>query len=45
MNHQDTETQRLKLNELSHRVIGLGMEVHREPGPGLLEASHEEVLA
>ena len=45
MNHKDTETQRLKLNELSHRVIGLCMEVHRELGPGLLESAYEEALA
>ena len=49
MNHKDTETQsdaqRQKLNELSHRVIGLCMEVHRELGPGLLESAYEEALA
>ena len=45
MNHQDPETQRTKLNELSHRVIGLCMEVHRELGPGLLESTYEEALA
>ena len=45
MNHGDTETQRQKLNELTHRVIGLCMEVHREVGPGLLETAYEEALA
>ncbi len=45
MNHEDTDTQRAKLNELSHRVIGLCMEVHRELGPGLLESAYEEALA
>ena len=50
MNHEDTETQspetqREKLNDLSHRVIGLCMEVHRELGPGLLESAYEEALA
>ena len=45
MNHEDTEAQRTKLNELSHRVIGLCMEVHRELGPGLLESAYEEALA
>jgi len=45
MNHEDTETQRLRLNELSHRVIGLCIEVHRELGPGLLESAYEEALA
>ena len=45
MNHEDTEAQRTKLNELSHRVIGLCIEVHRELGPGLLESAYEEALA
>ena len=45
MNHKDTEAQRENLNELSHRVIGLCMEVHRELGPGLLESAYEEALA
>ncbi len=45
MNHKDTETQRSELNELSHRVIGLCMEVHRELGAGLLESAYEEALA
>jgi GxxExxY protein len=45
MNHEDTETQRSKLNELSNRVIGLCIEVHRELGPGLLESAYEEALA
>ena len=45
MNHQDTETQRRALNDLSHRVLGLCLEVHRELGPGLLESAYEEALA
>lgn len=45
MNHQDTEAQRRRLNELSNRVIGLCIEVHRELGPGLLESAYEEALA
>jgi GxxExxY protein len=45
MNHEDTETQRTNLNELSHRVIGLCLEVHRVLGPGLLESAYEEALA
>lgn len=30
---------------MSHRVIGLCLEVHRELGPGLLESAYEEALA
>lgn len=35
----------MNLNELSHQVIGLCIEVHRELGPGLLESAYEEALA
>lgn len=45
MNHKGTETQRQNLNDLSHQVIGLCIEVHRELGPGLLESAYEEALA
>jgi GxxExxY protein len=31
-------------NELSERVIGLAIEVHRHLGPGLLESAYEECL-
>jgi GxxExxY protein len=31
-------------NELSRRVIGLAIEVHRQLGPGLLESVYEECL-
>ena len=31
-------------NELSDRVIGHGIEVHRHLGPGLLESAYEECL-
>ncbi len=37
MNDKDTEAQRTRLNELSYRVIGFCLLVHRELGPGLLE--------
>lgn len=33
-----------KLNELSYRVIGLAIEVHKNLGPGLLESAYEECL-
>ncbi len=29
---------------LTHRIIGCAIEVHRELGPGLLEATYEEAL-
>jgi len=40
MNHEGTEAQRKRLNDLSHRVIGLCIEVHRELG-----SAYEEALA
>ncbi|MEY2408334.1 MAG: hypothetical protein QOF48_1004 [Verrucomicrobiota bacterium] len=45
MNHEDTEAQRTKLNELTGTIIGLCIEIHRELGPGLLESAYEECLA
>lgn len=45
MNHEDTEAQRRHLNELSGKVVGLCIEIHRELGPGLLESAYEECLA
>ncbi len=31
-------------NELSHKIIGLSMEVHTALGPGLLESAYKECL-
>lgn len=45
MNTLTPEQQRQHLNDLSHRLIGLCIEVHRELGPGLLESAYEEALA
>ncbi len=45
MNHGDTEAQRKQLNDLTGKVIGLCIEMHRELGPGLLESAYEECLA
>ena len=44
------DTQRLRGTEavqydpLTHRIIGCAMEVHRQLGPGLMEATYEEAL-
>jgi GxxExxY protein len=33
------------LNDLTRRIIGAGIAVHRELGPGLLESAYEECLS
>jgi GxxExxY protein len=33
-----------KLDEISHRIIGAAIEVHRHLGPGLLESAYESCL-
>ena len=35
----------MKFDELSNRVIGCALEVHRHLGPGLLESTYEQSLA
>jgi GxxExxY protein len=35
----------MEFDELSNRVIGCALEVHREMGPGLLESTYEQCLA
>jgi len=35
----------MEFDELSRRVIGCALEVHRNLGPGLLESSYEQCLA
>lgn len=34
----------LQINELTERIIGLAIEVHRHLGPGLSEAAYERAL-
>ena len=34
-----------KFTDLSHRVIGAAIEVHRHLGPGLLESTYQQCLA
>jgi GxxExxY protein len=35
----------MEFDDLSNRVLGCGIEVHRELGPGLLESTYEQCLA
>ena len=35
----------IKFDELSNKVIGLAIDVHREMGPGLLESTCQQCLA
>jgi GxxExxY protein len=35
----------VKFDELSNRVLGCAIEVHRQLGPGLLESTYEQCLA
>lgn len=35
----------MKFDELSNRVIGCALEVHKNLGPGLLESTYEQSLA
>jgi GxxExxY protein len=45
IHHGDTEARRGLLHEeLTERVIGAAIEVHRAIGPGLLESAYEECL-
>ena len=45
--HEEHEGTRrmMEFDELSNRVIGCAIEVHRELGPGLLESTYEQCLA
>ena len=45
MNHEVHEGHEVEFDELSNRVIGCAIEVHRALGPGLLESACEQCLA
>ncbi len=40
MNRRDAETRRI--NEITEKIIGCAIEVHRQLRPGLLESAYEE---
>jgi GxxExxY protein len=40
-----TKDTKMEFDELSNRVIGCALEVHRALGPGLLESTYEQCLA
>ncbi len=45
IHHGDTETRSKLLHEdLTEKIIGAAIEVHRALGPGLLESAYEECL-
>ena len=35
----------MRINELTHRIIGAAIELHKHLGPGLLESAYETCLA
>jgi GxxExxY protein len=41
---KDTKDRRDRANDLSNRIIGAAIEVHRALGPGLLDSTYEECL-
>ena len=45
LNHEDQEGHEVELDDLSNRVIGCAIEVHRALGPGLLESTYEQCLS
>jgi GxxExxY protein len=39
------ETLQMDENEISHKFVGLAIDLHRSCGPGLLESAYEAALA
>ncbi len=44
MNHKDTKDTKTISDDLSFRIIGAAIEVHKALGPGLLESAYEQCL-
>ena len=44
MNHKGTKDTKEKSDQLSNRIVGAAIEVHRTLGPGLLEVAYETAL-
>ena len=44
MNHKDTKDTKRLSQDLSYRIIGAAIEVHKALGPGLLESAYEMCL-
>jgi len=42
---KDMKNKKRDFSELSHRVIGCAIEVHRTLGPGLLESTYQQCLS
>ncbi len=43
--HRDTKDTEININKITEKIIGCGIEVHRELGPGLLESIYESALS
>jgi hypothetical protein len=43
--HEGKAKTEVIFDELSNKVLGCAIEVHRELGPGLLESTYEQCLA
>jgi GxxExxY protein len=43
--HRDITTENMELNEVTQKIIGCAIEVHKKLGPGLLKSAYEECLA
>ena len=42
---KEVEGEKRSFSDLSYRVLGCAIDVHRELGPGLLESTYEQCLA